>query len=380
EELAEGHFGQLEEIAAKLNLSAQQEPPPAGKLGAAVKDLVRRIYSAGLLVLCAVICFSSMNFLFTLLLTRQKAPIEIVEIPSRLDADTLQVSSEKYLGHGLASGERPRGPLAHFHQIPIWYQADPGNSCSTSGCHAPLPHGERIEVRAFLNMHSAFLDCAVCHAADADRATSARWFGLPGRDVQKPPALLRLADLLEQTSDVAAEQAPALNKQLSELLRQALIDSGHNVQLAEWLQRLTTTNTQSKLWQSIVNEMRRGIRMHEHGEYNAKIGLYSNNKIHGRPSDQQKAATTRYLSRKNQLSDDQQQSLLDTIHEGVLPDGALCTPCHSPDPKLIDFKALGYHQSRAESMKGSEIVRQVLNIEKGQPFHLPRILEDLDDR
>ncbi len=53
----------------------------------------------------------------------------------------------------------------------------------------------------------------------------------------------------------------------------------------------------------------------------------------------------------------------------------LCTPCHSPQPTLVDFSKLGYAPSRVRALQSSEIVRQVLNIERGQPFYLPQLLE-----
>ncbi|MHC4441719.1 MAG: formate dehydrogenase subunit gamma [Planctomycetota bacterium] len=380
EEMAEAHLGQLEEVAKKLGIQVESVPPSGWGAGSTAKDLVRRIYSALLLVLCAVICYTSMNFLFTLLFTRQTAPIDIVEIPKRLDADMLQPSSETYVASTHVRDDRPRGPLAHFHQIPSWYQADPGNSCSTSGCHVPLPHGDRIEIRAFLNMHSTFLDCGVCHSTDAEKSATARWFSLPERNPRTPPAVLRLADLIEQEGEVTEDEARGLNEKLIQLLHEALLDSGYNAQLEKWLLRLETTNTQSKLWQSILADIRSGIRMHVHGEYNAKIGLYTEDKMLGLPSDEQKTATTRYLAEKETLSDDQQQSLLATVHKDVLPEGALCTPCHSPDPKLIDFTTIGYPKKYADSMKSSEVVRQMLNIEKGRPFNIPRILEGGHDR
>ena len=220
----------------------------------------------------------------------------------------------------------------------------------------------------------------VQYVEGADQGPQARWFRLADRQPRAAPALLELSRRLEKWGEIAPEQAPAVNEELTRLLNEALQDAGENAQLSHWLLRLETTHTQSRLWHFIVRDIRRGLSLHTHGEYNAKIGLYQGNRRLGEPTDEQKTATASYLDRKDSLPEEQRQSLLDTVHENVVASGALCTPCHAPEPILLDFEQLGYARSHAEALQSSEIVRQVLHIEQGQPFHLPQLLEPADVR
>ena len=376
EEVVEGHREHLLEVAEKLGISVADQSLPVRTVGRVLKEIFRRVYAAGLVCLCGWISFASMRFLFLLLLTRQTAPADIVEIPKRLDADTLQVAWSEIGGQDLTGPMRPRAPLAHFHQVPNWFQPDPGNNCTTSDCHAPLPHGDRIEVRAFLNMHTTFVDCMVCHAASPGTPDATGWLDLSDRAVKAPPAILRLARRLEELGEVDAADIPAVSTELMALLDEAIVDSGDNVHLRGWRLRLETTQTHSPLWHSTLNEMRRDLPMHVHGEYNAKIGLRDNRV----PSEDQKAAAKKWVKKRDKLSEPQQEALLETVHADVAPGGALCTPCHAAQPTLIDFDRLGYPRGRAASLQGSHIVQQVLSIEQGQPFHLPRVLEVDDER
>lgn len=372
EELAEGHSGALEQVAARLNVAADEPRRRRWRLGRIAKQLVRRTYCTALLGVCVVIGFYSLRFLASLLFTRQAAPVEIVEIPKRLDATVLR--PQRDAAQPAASKTPPRGPLAHFHSIPPWFQADPGNDCTTSGCHAPLPHGRRVEVRAFLNMHATFVDCAVCHV-EGGRAERAQWYALSDQQPRAAPAVLELAALLEQTGEIEAEKPNEVNERLKSLLRKALDESPKSTQFADWLLRLETTNVQSKLWQSTLAEMRQRIVMHVHGEYNAKIGLYEGDRRLGKPTHDQKAAASQFVAQKDALSASQRKPLLDAVHKDILPVGAMCTPCHSASPPLIDLHALGYPPARVQALQGHTIVKQVLSVEQGQPFHLPELLE-----
>ncbi len=372
EELAEGHRGQLEALAQRLGIEAPPERVPVTRwerFQARAADVVHRSYSVLMGGAYATVAFLTLRFLTSLLIAREAAPAEIVEIPTRLDAQVF------FAGVGApgaaAPQDAPRGPLAHFHQIPQWYQNDAGNSCATSGCHQPLPHGNRIEVRAFLNMHTTFVDCVVCHAQAPPAAARAQWFALPDRVPGDPPAILRLAGRLEALPAVVPqEQAPTVSDELRGLVEEALA-AGGNEQLADWRLRLEVTHPRSRVWQQLVDEMRSNIHMHVHGEYQAKIGLYEAGRRLGIPTAEQDRATQQFVAQSGTLSTARRQELLDVVHAGLAPTGALCTPCHLPDPTLVDPAQLGYPPSRAAALQNSAIVRQVLSIEAGQPFSLP---------
>lgn len=373
EELVEGHLGEVQALAEEYRITPEMaEEKREPRVVRFAKSLARRFYSAGLLGVTAAIGFMSISFLMHLLFTRQTAPVEIREIPKRLDAQVLLASTAPPAGEAPDEAP-PRGPLAHFHRIPRWFEPDPGNSCTTSGCHGPLPHGKRIETRAFLNMHATFVDCNACHAAEAQApGVEARWFDLPSRQPQGTPAVLQLAGLLE-APDELFRNPQLVSSRLIPLLREAVKKSGGDRRLSEWLLRVETAYPESEPWREAIRDMAdesTGIRTHVHGEYNAKIGIYRDNKLVGAPTPEQLDAIRRYQD------GERSHRLTDAIHQGVAPKGALCTPCHSDNPTLIDFEALGYPPARVESLQDSAVVRQILKIEQGQPFYLPTIQEE----
>ncbi|RMF85537.1 MAG: hypothetical protein D6744_01255, partial [Planctomycetota bacterium] len=160
-DLVERHRGFIEELAERLGIPHPPEDPQhkRERRSIRVSSIARRVYAGAAAAACSFVAFISLRFLIVLLFSHQAAPVEIVGIPTRLDADTfLQDVSALPVANG-GKREEMRGPLAHYHRIPQWFQPDTGNTCATAGCHSPLPHTKRIEVRAFLNMHSTFVDC-----------------------------------------------------------------------------------------------------------------------------------------------------------------------------------------------------------------------------
>jgi hypothetical protein len=65
---------------------------------------------------------------------------------------------KRYLGEWQFS--EPKIP-GHFHHIGRWYEADKWNFCIN--CHGPMSHSKTPRQRAFLNMHTLFMSCEVCH-------------------------------------------------------------------------------------------------------------------------------------------------------------------------------------------------------------------------
>ena len=375
-ELVEGHEAELERIGHEIGIT---DPPTLHERASFANTLrhwsgafFRRTYAAAVVGIYTVVAFISLRFLVTMLVSHQAAPIEIVDIPKRLEPQTyfaatalpVEVSPE-----GLR--KRPRGPLAHFHQIPHWFQPDPRNSCTTAGCHAPLPHGNRVEVRAFLNMHTTFTDCMVCHREQHEANTVARWVKLPEREAIDAPAVLKLANLLEELRDDEFSAPFAISERLQALVQASLPASGENPQLRRWLARLETTHPQSRLFHNLVNEMADEIHMHVHGEYGAKVGLFDGNTLLGSPTAAQDTATRAFLRLADNAPATERENLLTTVHAGIAPMGALCTPCHDPNPTLVDFRELEYPQTRLNQLYDNAVMRSVLSIEQGKPFYLP---------
>ena len=151
---------------------------------------------------------------------------------------------------------------------------------------------------------------------------------------------------------------------------EALAGTHENEQLKSWLVYRETTNPQSKLWQRIVNDIRNGIRMHLHGEYNAKIALVDLGDQRPGPTTYQKAAIDRYIKEQDRLSPERKQAVLKEIHQGVSSTGRLCVSCHNSKMPLVGFTAMGYSPKRITSQQNSPVARKIQQIQNGQKFHI----------
>ena len=374
-ELAEGHRGELEQLAAKYGITVDESHPHRQGIGHFVWELVKRVYSAGLMMATALVGFVAMRFLLALLFTRQEAPVAITDIPKRLDVQTITAaaSSNNFAPNGNESHPM-RGPLAHYHQVPPWPTVNLGSNCTTSGCHAPLPHHKRIEVRAFLNMHSTYVDCMVCHGHIEQQPLQVQWAKADTPTPQPTPAVLQIAAMVEGKVPENGEERLAYHEKLSGLIQQGIEQTGGNAELQRWQLKLETSKLDNDLWSRTVAEIQAGIGLHVHGEYDALLHFFAGDKKLGEPSEAQRTATREYLDQQSPPEDARKRSLLDAIHEPVRPQGLACMTCHSPKGSLVDFQRLGYPQSRADWLRQNATINQILSIEAGQTFHLPAFL------
>lgn len=60
-----------------------------------------------------------------------------------------------------------------FHNVDLKYNVDKINLCVS--CHGDVPHTKKKEIRSYLNMHSYFMGCEVCHIRK-DKVTEALTF------------------------------------------------------------------------------------------------------------------------------------------------------------------------------------------------------------
>lgn len=77
---------------------------------------------------------------------------------------------KRYLGEWQFS--EPKIP-GHFHHIGRWYEADKWSFCIK--CHGPMSHSKTPRQRAFLNMHTLFMSCEVCHVQKQKDAAPAHF-------------------------------------------------------------------------------------------------------------------------------------------------------------------------------------------------------------
>ncbi len=381
EEIAEGHLGELLEVAKMLCITVPDEPEHKLTLFGFSRGLLRRTYSLALLVAVAVVGFTSLSFLGKMLLTRPAAPAEIREIPKVLDATMLVPNANAAVEHSARSDEaqtQMRGPLAHFHKIPDWYTPDETNSCTVSGCHVGLPHADRIETRAFLNMHTTFVDCQVCHVQAEVKDRQITWVDLDDRDVREPPAVLVLTRELERIHRDGYGDREATHSLLHDLLSQAAEESGGEHEIEAWKLELETTHPDSRTWERLLEEILLGLPLHVHGEYGAKLGRFDERGYPVEPDAAADQATARLLEAAGTLAEDEEQRLLDQVHATISDEGLLCTPCHALEDTVIDFVQLGYAPSRVRDLESNAVIRQALNIEEGESFFLPNFLEGRD--
>ena len=376
EELAENHAGHLLEVAEDLGIE-QPEPEPEAPMKTWPKRWIRRAYALSLTGFVGALGFVSLSWLVHELFTH--APIvEVEEIPVRLDAAQLTSASadgEQRPASGAArEGRFGRSPMAHFHVVPAWYSPDPANTCTEGGCHEPLPHGERKEDRAFLNMHTTFVDCQVCHLDAEVPGADVRWVTLADRSVQDAPAVLRLAAVLERPLSDDPGELAVQDRELRAVLQDAVRESGGDSEFSDWLLELGSARLGGVLYRHYVDEMRRGITLHGHGEYGAKLGLPSSDARLWTMDDRKRGAADRLQTVEGSTDEDARQAQVDILHEGVVRPEVSCTSCHTNEPDVIDFAALGYSPGRARSLESNATVEHSQAIERGEPFYLPKLL------
>jgi hypothetical protein len=314
-----------------------------------------------------------MNDLVGLLRGHQAPPADVVEIPRRLGVADVTLVAAQPERFRVAPSARPRAPLAHYHQIPYRRPIDLGNDCTTSGCHPLLPHGQRVEVRSFLNMHASILDCMVCHATEDTGPVEIQWFDLRRQQPTGPPAIVQLAARLAESEGRQAGHEAELSAELQSLLEEALLQAGDVAPLGDWLLRLRTTHPRGALWNSIVAQMRREIDTFTFTDASAKLCLVRAGQRLGTPDDRQRAAATRLRTGGAGLAAGLKEELLQTVHRDVVKRQPQCSRCHAPEGGFIDLTALGYPPARVQALQHSVLARQVESIEAGRPFHLPAL-------
>lgn len=372
-ELAENHMGHLRAVAAELGVEAPPVEHPHGLLETA-RDLGRRSYALVLAVLVSGFATVSISFLLHEMTGGHRA-IEVEAVPLKLEASllTAPVDEDGEVGPGAAvRNALQRGPLAHFHAIPTWYEPDPGNSCTTGGCHSSLPHGERKEVRAFLNMHTTFVDCQTCHRDQDLHGVELSWLSLDDRSSRAPPAVLRLAAMLEPGPDGASTPA-GWDEALVATLREAVAESGADPELKRWLLRIESSRLGGPRYQAVVENMRARISRHRHGEYGAKIGIVDPGR-RWNPDAEQVAAMEHVRGNGADLRVDERKALVTTIHRDLKKPEVECLLCHTHEDGLLDYARLGYSRRRSDALRSNTIAKQSQAVEAGETFFLPSVL------
>jgi len=89
-----------------------------------------------------------------------------------------------YLGYRVLEEMKIEG---HFHHID--YDMEPDNRSDCVECHGDIPHDQKKEIRAFGNMHSAFIACETCHVRlEGDQKTGVfKWYDRKTGEIIESP-------------------------------------------------------------------------------------------------------------------------------------------------------------------------------------------------
>jgi uncharacterized protein with PIN domain len=104
---------------------------------------------------------------------RTPEPKETVETSFKKIVLESDETVRHYLGYRVLEEMKIEG---HFHHID--YDMAPDNRSYCVECHGNIPHQKKKEIRAFANMHAAFIECETCHVRlEGDNRTGVfKWY------------------------------------------------------------------------------------------------------------------------------------------------------------------------------------------------------------
>jgi hypothetical protein len=329
--------------------------------------LIVRLYALAILLVVIWAGYTAIAFLVRSVFEHTVIPPQYNGWPSAL--------SRGHLRPELVGAEElivPRSPVEHYHLVERTLPEDLHNGCVTSGCHNALAHTKRKEVRAFANLHATFLACGLCHDASLSGTTPAMWVDIvTGQPTQTPPTL-RLMDYLEADNQKIHSAPAEVNAAIAPLLAQ-LVQLSPDPVLGYIRLQLTTSQPGSPVWRHAMDQLVQELPNHLRGEYGAKLTPRRSAEDLGQRERRLADLTREYLAAP--ADGPERKKLHDEIHEGILKRPSLCLACHGGTPPRLDFRALGYSPQRAAALSSSDIARQMQQIDEGQPFYLPRLLQ-----
>lgn len=335
-------------------------------LGAAIKHTTVRIYALAILMVVVWTGYTAVAFLVRSVFKPTQVPAQFLSWQTALSSGKLKSDAS------VSEVSVPRAPMEHYHGISRTLPADPGNGCTTSGCHGALAHTKRKEIRAFANLHATFLACTMCHDASIDGPTEAMWVSIETGEPSGVPAALELMKHFE-TDAAKMQSAPAeFNAWIAESLPR--ISRVSRDPAIDYLQaEINTSEPGSPVWRHSVEQLASELPNHLRGEYGSKLAK----KVAG---DEQRRYNQHLveLAQQYRASSDsipERKKLHDEIHKGILVKPSACLACHGGEPARLNFEALGYSAQRAAALRDSALARQMQSILKGEPFYLPKLLE-----
>lgn len=336
-------------------------------------SLVQRAYAAALIVAIFYSSFLAFRYLVSTIFVPAATPGQIADLPRRMDQTLLVGSAPDW--SGLAAVDHPRTPPSHYHRFDPFIQRDSFNDCTRSGCHAPLPHAARKEVRAFLNMHATSIHCGVCHMQSDRSPLPLAWYQLDTGQNGHAPPLLAAAAWLERKRDPAARYEAADQATIVSLLQDASRAAGGVPSLDRAAEHLRAVRAGSPAFVELLAAAREAVERAFRGQYGAKLAMHEpdGRLLLGHPGTER--AVQNYLKEAPTATDARRDALLSAVHPRKRAQALECTACHRAEGSLVDFRALGYPEGRVRALFDPAVFRMIENISKGQPFHLPRFAE-----
>ncbi len=184
----------------------------------------------------------------------------------------------------------------HFHRYdpPQTLPFANRSACLLSGCHTEYPHQRTPEVRAYMNMHTAFLTCETCHFSKVDVGTVRYdWFdhGMKDHPLAKAPP-----------AGVSRDET-----------------TGELVGMDNYVRKI------APFWE---RDGRRDVVF--------------------RPGTDPKALE--YERVRNRMTSEMIARVKAEFHRDIQPAGPLCMKCHSVNG-MLDYRALGFSPARARELE-----------------------------
>lgn len=166
-----------------------------------MKKILSKLYITGLLVLTVAFSILIWNLTFAHLVDEYRHRTTPDKTAAAGDAtvneqgkDTFQktiIEGEQtvkhYLGYRILEEQRLKG---HFHHIDTKVVPDQRNYCIA--CHGDIPHDKIKDLRAFGNMHAAFIGCQTCHIRleGESRTGVFKWYDRTSGEIVPSPVAL----------------------------------------------------------------------------------------------------------------------------------------------------------------------------------------------
>jgi len=364
-----------ETASKQVPVAASRRLPTPRQVLAFFKNAFVRAYSLAILVLLCWAGWLAATYLRHSVFLPTQVPVKLLQWQGRVDVAALRQQNVPGV-----TGTAGRAPLGHYHGVDRWFQEDLTNTCTTIGCHEPLPHGQKMKVPAFANFHTTFLDCRMCHTdvhnAVGQKAAGQKarviWISATTGQAQDLPAIMALLRFLDTQRDLIGQNPEAAHRTIAGLLQDTLNGVGQDPALEGLLAQLQTSAPGGPVWRQAVDELGHELPLHVRGEYAAKLApLGARDPL----TDAAKTTATQTAAYLAAPVGDRRAGFKDAIHTPLLKEAVSCVACHDEKDSMLDFEALGYSTQRATALRTLPLARMMQRIRQGERFYIPQILE-----